>query len=306
MTNLCTSNQAVPYADAASRLPIAHTEKTIPFEIHTLKWIEKNRWPQHAVPQRHNHFEIIWVKCGTGVHLIDLEKHEIEDDTIYYLTPGQVHLLKASRHSEGYLISFSAEFIGLAEDHINLAFTSELSYACSQSPVIQVSEAMKDEMQDILERMMKEYNNYFLLRAEVLKGFLKIFLIYLTRQSEKFRQKSAPNQNAGLVKRFLSLLDKNFMSKKMVADYARELCVTPNYLNEMVKKVSGIPASEHIKRRIILEAKRQASYTDVSMKEIAYNLGFNDTSHFSKFFKNASGISFTDFKKKQRHPYHLC
>ncbi|MCW3111245.1 MAG: helix-turn-helix protein, partial [Segetibacter sp.] len=66
---------------------------------------------------------------------------------------------------------------------------------------------------------------------------------------------------------------------------------------EIVKKTSGTPASDHIKHRIVLEAKRHAAYSDVSMKEIAYSLGFDDVAHFSKYFKNATGINFTDFKK---------
>lgn len=99
------------------------------------------------------------------------------------------------------------------------------------------------------------------------------------------------------MRKFLSLLEKNYTQKRMVTDYAEELVVTPSYLNEVVKKISGFPASHHIQQRIVLEAKRQAAFSNVTMKEIAYNLGFDDTAHFSKFFKNASGMSFTDFKK---------
>lgn len=298
ITNIHSLSKAATLHETGSLLPIGHTENKLPFEIHTLEWIEKNRWPQNAAPHRHNHFEIIWVQQGSGIHLIDLEKYEIGDNNIYCITPGQVHLFKANEGSHGYLISFSTEFLCLAEDNFDLLFNTGLFYTFSQTPVIHLTKAMKDEMDEIAEKMMKEFDNYFLLRAEILRGFLKIFLIYLTRQFEKSSQHADQSRNTGLVKKFIALLDKNFTSKKMVADYANELCVTPNYLNEIVKKITGFPASEHIKNRIILEAKRQASYTHASMKEIAYNLGFNDTSHFSKFFKNACGINFTNFKNE--------
>jgi AraC family transcriptional activator of pobA len=88
------------------------------------------------------------------------------------------------------------------------------------------------------------------------------------------------------------------IAKKMVSAYARDLHVTANYLNETVKKASGSPASYHIQQRIILEAKRKARHVRTSMKEIAYGLGFADLAHFSKYFKRASGINFTDFKKE--------
>jgi AraC-like DNA-binding protein len=93
-------------------------------------------------------------------------------------------------------------------------------------------------------------------------------------------------------------VEQKFITHKKVTEYADHLAVTPNYLNEIVKRASGFPASHHIQQRIVLEAKRHATYSDSSMKEIAYHLGFDDIAHFSKFFKNVVGQSFTDFKKQ--------
>jgi AraC-like DNA-binding protein len=94
------------------------------------------------------------------------------------------------------------------------------------------------------------------------------------------------------------LLENNFIQKRSVSAYAKELFVTPNYLNYMVKKSSGYPASHHIRHRIILEAKRKIRNTGTPMKQVAYELGFEDLSHFSKFFKKVSGINFTSFKNE--------
>jgi AraC-like DNA-binding protein len=279
-------------------LDIGKSAANVPFEVHTMEWIATNRWQQNEVPHRHSYFVIIWVKKGAGTHLIDADKYTIEDNTVYCLTPGQVHLLKADPGIDGYVISFTAEFLSLNEDNFNILFNTGLFYTFSHSSVIKVSPDMAEEMGDIVDKLMKEYSNFFLLRAEILRGFLKIFLIYLTRQFEGADQHAQQPKNIELVKRFLSLLEKQYSTKKMVSDYADELAVTPNYLNEVVKKVSGFPASHHIQQRIVLEAKRQAAWSDISMKEIAYGLGFDDVAHFSKFFKNVSGASFTDFRKE--------
>lgn len=280
-------------------LEIGKSVANVPFEIHTMEWIAQNRFQQNEVPHRHSYFVIIWVKKGAGVHFIDVDKYELEDNTVYCLTPGQVHLLKVNGPADGYVISFTAEFLHLNEDNFNLLFNTGLFYTFSHSPVIKVSEEMSEDMGGIVTKMMKEYDNFFLLRAEILRGFLKIFLIYLTRQFEGADpQAQQQPRNVELAKKFLSLLEKQFTTKKMVADYADQLAVTPNYLNEVVKKVSGFPASHHIQQRIILEAKRQAAYSDSSMKEIAWHLGFDDVAHFSKFFKNVAGTSFSDFRKE--------
>ena len=95
----------------------------------------------------------------------------------------------------------------------------------------------------------------------------------------------------------MELLDKNFKEKKMVAEYAAQLLVTPNYLNRIVKKITGFSAGHHIRQRVVLEAKRMGRYSDAGMKEIAYDLGFLDSAHFSRFFKTFGGINFSEFKR---------
>jgi YesN/AraC family two-component response regulator len=100
-----------------------------------------------------------------------------------------------------------------------------------------------------------------------------------------------------LVSRFMEHLNNHFATKKLVSDYADDLCISPNYLNTIIKKATGFPASHHIQQCIIREAKCRALRSGVMMKEIAYDLGFNDLAHFSKFFKNYSGSSFSSFMK---------
>ena len=84
----------------------------------------------------------------------------------------------------------------------------------------------------------------------------------------------------------------------MVSDYARELAISANYLNHVMKRFTGFTASHHIQQHTILEAKRRALYLGTSMKETAYSLGFEDLAHFSKFFKKNAGTSFREFKNQ--------
>ena len=270
----------------------------LPFEIHTIEWVMKNRWGQQASPRRHNYYKIIWVKQGGGTYLVDLDKHGISNNTVYCQAPGQIYLFNAGEHTTGYVVSFTAEFLGIHENNFEPLHDPGFLNACAHAPVIKVNDEMQREMEEIIEKMVKEYDNFFLLRSEILKGFLKIFLIYLTRQFERPAKYQHRTKNTALTDKFLALLEKNYTTCKMVSDYAEELFVSSNYLNEIVKKVSGFPASYHIRQRIVLEAKRQAIYVNASMKEIAYHLGFDDIAHFSKFFKNVSGMSFTEFKKE--------
>jgi|GEM_PF-173220 len=277
-------------------LAAAKPEKGRQFDLYTLTWIQENRPFRENDPQRLANFEIIWIQKGSGSFLVDLQQYTIEEGAIYCFTPGQLRLFQAVGELKGYYISLSPEFLYMAENQIDFSFLA-LQYNDGKNlPVIHTDKEMKYELEDILVKMIKEMGNYFFLRTEILQGLLKIFMIYLSRGFDLKREDCTVDKDTLKVKRFMDLLKKNFTTHKMVADYARELCLTPSHLNKIVKKVSGFPASYHIQQQIILEAKRQAIYYGLSMKEVASSLGFDDYLHFSKFFKNNSGMNFTCFK----------
>ncbi|SHN13214.1 AraC-type DNA-binding protein [Chitinophaga sp. CF418] len=279
-------------------------EKThLPFKIYKLDDGTANNHLMNNVPHQHNSFELIWVLEGNGHYWVDSEQHEVGPHQIYCLTPGQVHQFRLNRNIKGYVITFSQEFLLMPKDNAALIFHPNSFHQLAGTTVIRLNEDMRTEMEDLVIKMLKEFDNFLLLRSEILRGLLNIFMIYLTRQYRPAVQPPSKQGNRALVSRFFSIVEKKYMVFKLVADYADELAVTPNHLNEMVKKVSGFPASHHIRQRVVLEAKRQATYSGSSMKEIAYSLGFDDIAHFSKFFKNFSGRSFTDYKKDAMQQY---
>ncbi|WP_343303629.1 helix-turn-helix domain-containing protein [Chitinophaga niabensis] len=255
------------------------------FEIHTLEWFAKNQ-----VNAKHHTYEILWVKRGEGFLKMGSEESEITRQTVYCLQPGQLKQLVPAEKLEGYYISMSADFLQLAETTLSFSLLS------AQNDLLQIpiDEETETEVEEILSKMRKEFVNYFSFRLEILKGLFKIFLLYTSR---KYSYTVIFTKDAELLRRFMQLLKEHFITKKMVTDYAYELNITPSYLNQVVKKISGYTASYHIQQYLVKEAKRLAIHSNRSMKEIAYALGFNDMAHFSKFFKNNSGVNFTNFKK---------
>lgn len=234
--------------------------------------------------KRYSNFEIVWIQ-PTPVNVTQAETGlttEFEH-VVYCISPGQVYKALPGYLHKGIIISFSLDFISKVEGYYDLIFNSGLFYTYTRAPIITIDE----EITGVLAQIEKEFGQHFLYRTEILRAYLKIILIYLSRlyQHNTMEIESYGDNNILLIKKFISLLDKNHATKTMVADYADKLCITPNHLNTIVKKISGMTASQHINQRLILEVKRQALNTDASMKEIAYNLGFTDPAHFSKFFK---------------------
>jgi AraC-like DNA-binding protein len=153
-----------------------------------------------------------------------------------------------------------------------------------------------DEMEALLLNLEKEYNSNAELKAEISSSLLRLLLLQLARKVVTGDTMEQYRSDVLLVRDFINLIDTHFMSEKKVAAYARKLSIDPNYLNIKVKRITGHTASYHIQQRILLEAKHKMSSDGMNLKQIAYYLGYEDTSHFSKFFKKSEGATFTEFK----------
>lgn len=277
------------------------TRDDLPFDIHTLQCKLAAPDGQWHRPHRQKSFEMIWVKKGSGFHIIDQIIYPVDDNRMFFAIPGQLHHFTVDPDAEGYIISFKESFLTQAEDDFDGVHPSGLFPILYQSPSIKIEDDLSGDLSEISGKMLKESTNYYWLRAEILRRYLKLFLIHINRQFEVFVDRIGRKGNYPLVRKFISLVERHYKEKKSVNEYAAQLLVSPSYLNELVKKNSGHPASYHIQQRIVLEAKRKAIYSGSSMKEIACHLGFSNSAHFSKFFKNAVGNNFSDFRKSAPH-----
>lgn len=262
-----------------------------PFQIRSLEACEQDLTRSGA-------YEIIWTKSASGCMTVDHQDYCVASNTIYCVSPGQWRAMQFNHNPEGYYLQCSTEFVYMAEAELNTNFLS-------MRPVLQDNLLMvpvDDEMQQaeaFLLKIRKEAEREGVMQPELLQALFRIFMLYLSRAIvEQTREEATPTgRDTEMVRQFMQLLRRDFTRKKLVADYAADLCVTPQYLSRLVKKVSGLTVSQHIQQSIILEAKRQAAHSNNSMKEIAFRLGFNDTAHFSKFFKNCTGMNFSTYKQ---------
>lgn len=273
-------------------------EKEITLDIQTLQWLYENQRKQLEMPHRHQHIEILWIRKGNGVLDIDLQTHRMGNDMLYCIVPGQLHQLEVDEAIDGYLISFPESLLMGGNDDFELLYRCGLFHLLTSSPGIRMEPEVAEEIDEIITRLKKELYNGYLLRTDIIRKYTSIFLIHLARQFDSAFRFPVQARNVRLVQSFISLVEKRYMTWRLVKDYAAELAVTPNYLNEIVKRISGHSAGYHIRQRVVLEARRRAASSDASMKEIAYHLGFDDIAHFSKFFKTVYGKNFTDFKKE--------
>ncbi|WP_346320506.1 helix-turn-helix domain-containing protein [Chitinophaga sp. YIM B06452] len=260
----------------------------VPFRIQSIR-------SACAAPQKDHELRIIHIANGAGAYYEQNKLVETGGDSLFFLhnpTPGRVEI---SEESQGQVYSFTHEFI----QHIPLVHELSMFGAEHMSSAILVDSPVKQEVELILQKIRAEYESERHYRLDIIRDYLKIIVRHISRSVHHQQQSWSASRKTGLVRQFLQLLDQQYTALKKVTHYAEKLHVTSNHLNTTLKDITGITASEHIRRRVISEAKllalRRENY---SMKEIAYHLGFEDKSHFSKYFKNASGKNFTNYKKE--------
>ena len=278
------------------------------FVYRTMEEIESMQDPSMAMePHRHNYYTIIWVRKGTGSHHIDFRSYDVKDDTIYFLTPEQVHYLQTNKGTQGYVLLFTPDFLhehGLSQQWIE---NTGFFFRCDDLAPFRLNKEMDSHnLEHLVHHIRDEFISGSDFYLDAIGSWLKLFLLECKRLSMQSDIQLEPRTNtkAVLVKQFRDLLENHYKEWHKVGDYARELHITPNYLNEVISLETGKSAKDFILNRIMLEAKRFAGFAEISAKEVAYDLGFDDPSHFSKLFRQQQNQSFSEFRDLIRKKYH--
>ncbi len=290
------------------RLILKYNGEKANFVFRTMEEIEgyQKSSPKATPPHRHNYYTIIWVKKGTGVHTIDFRSYDVKADTIYFLTPEQVHDLQLEKGAVGYVLLFTPDFT--SEYGLSLQFIENTGFffRCDDLAPFNIPAGVdSNNLEHLVYHIRDEFITASTYYLDAIGSWLKLFLLECKRLSMQVEPVPEPRTStkAVLVKQFRDLLENHYNAWHKVADYARELHITPNYLNEVLSVETGTSAKDFILDRIMLEAKRYAGFAELSAKEVAYTLGFEDPSHFSKLFRQHQQKSFTQFREETRKKY---
>ena len=163
-------------------------------------------------------------------------------------------------------------------------------------PILQLTKETYTTFKLTLEELAKELVGVRQIDKEVTSLLFQLAIKKIQRlyiNQEHYQKVAAMDE---YIQRFYQLVEQHFRSESKVSFYAKKLKITPNYLNIRTKKVLNQSASEVIHQRVLLEIKRLLIVTDLSVKEIAYSLSFNDTSYFNNFFKKKEGLTPGEFR----------
>lgn len=245
-------------------------------------------------------YSIVWYHKGRGKHIIDDKEYEIKDNTLFFLSPYNLHFFRDIEDEEIVTcIVFSKESLINVDKNIRDKVYSNvyssgqgITYLEIDSSVESILRSITEEMQSELSAVEKKCMHY-----EYMAFLLSIFLINLVRSKRKcHKDKIEPSNSIDCFNNFYNLVEKDFARHHSVQYYAERLCISNSSLYKIVKQYSQSTPSEIIENRVVAEAKRLLTSTDLSNKEIAEVLCFKDDSHFTKFIKRITGSNPKDFR----------
>lgn len=268
------------------------------FRIQRMEDIYAERQGITDEPHRHDYYTILLVKEATGKHIVDFTAYPFSANQVFFVSPGQVHQVIEEKKSTGYVILFSDEFLG--ENNIPCYFIDDLNLFNDHghTPPLPVNNEEYVRLSGFCEAMINIQESEIKYKEQAISSYIKLFLIHgnnvCTLQNDNPQNQEAANS---ILRNFKILVNEHFAAWHQTTDYANELNVTPDYLNRVIKSLTGKTAKEFIQARIIIEAKRLITFSSLSAKEIGYELGFNEPANFSAFFKKNTGLPPSQFNK---------
>jgi AraC-like DNA-binding protein len=289
-------------------LPFQGSEK-LEFKIYRVQGIEIQRkdYPHKTeLPHKHNYYELCFFTGGSGEHEIDFKTHQIVSPGIHFLRPGQVHLIKRGEAYQGYLLVFSEEFFNLNFSNLEIIPGYPLITSLENGPILNLDDEQYTEFFQLIKNIENELVNNDKEAKEITIAYLKILFLKLRQEFSKLvsTKNEADRSMKKTVYRFNQLVEDNYNQIHHVKEYAEVLGESPIQLNRAVKSVTGKTASEIIIERLILEAKRLLIYSDLSNKEVAYKLNYEDPSYFARIFRKKTGMTPSAFRLNMKERYY--
>jgi len=234
---------------------------------------------------RHDFYKIGLLTAGRGYLAADFSDYALRPPMLLHFAPGVVHGWRPTAMPRGYTINFERSFIG--DDPLEQAKVAGAPIFCLHSgpKVLPLNAQQSSLFEGLARAMQRECQSRGTDHAVALRSYLRIWLIEANRIAEAREPSRWNDRGTALTNQFLCLVGGDFRSLSAVSEYAARLRVTPSHLNETVRRTLGKTAGEVIRGRILLEAQRLLRHSELSVSEIAYQLGFEDPSYFARFFR---------------------
>lgn len=263
-----------------------HTLPALPFLASDQRTAFGEHWPSHRI----DFYAIIWFTEDSDVHFIDFESYPIKENTVYLIAQHQVHSIPSKLLPKAKTIVFAASFFHRIEE----PFLRQL-FLPFVNDGITIPAQMREPLVSLFNLIVLENNGQSDLT--LLLKYTTAFLWHLYRF--KNHQLSVNGGEDSRIIKLFYLLEEHYTEEKSAGFYAQQIGLTPKRINEILREKTGMTISQLLYQLLLIEAKRELFHGRLSIKEIAYHLGFTDQSYFARFFKKHTGITPEEFREKE-------
>ncbi|WP_109434152.1 AraC family transcriptional regulator [Aquimarina sp. AU119] len=239
---------------------------------------------------------ILWFESDLNELIIDGKSHIFFKNQIVFLTEFHRVIIKDVKQIR--FLRFNRPFYCILDHDTEVGCKGILFFGASQLPVIQIPEEEVDKFETLWKMFTIEMQSDDSLQIEMLQMMLKRYLILCARIYKSQENYPSKKEDSDMVREFNFLVEQHFKTKHSVSEYAGLLHKSPKTLSNIFSKIGSKTPLQYIQDRKMLEARRLLHYTNKQIKEIAYEIGYDDIQTFSRFFKKQEGISPSEFKEK--------
>lgn len=247
-----------------------------------------------------DYIKVLYLPVGYEL-TVDFTHYNIRKPSLFFINSNQFMRLDKAGEEQGYFMYYNRDFYCVQIHDAEVACDGLLFNNIYQVPVTELSPKENTIILSLYEQILEEFELQASTQEEMLRIYLKQIIIRATRlwkEQQLGKLNSEPNQEIEFFRDFSRLVEIHFRKKHSVSDYADMLGVAAKTLSNKFKRHDLPQPNEVIKDRIVLEAKRLLNYTGLSVKQIAYDLGYEDPAYFNRLFTNKAGSSPAVFRKK--------
>jgi AraC family transcriptional activator of pobA len=244
-------------------------------------------------PRRIMRYVLVYCTYNRLSIIIDEKEFHIVAGEVITITSGQIHSIVWPLKAKGYILEFTLDFFCKNDKDIELIFHNGLFCHFAMNEVIAVGKSFVEEQLSLIQEELREQPYQYLISVHS-----RIELILVAINRAKVKRGDEIWKPEALFLKFLEAVRSNFEHNYSVRQFADMLGTTEIKLNELAKLHAGKTAQNVIYGLVTSEAKRLLIYGGLSIKEVAYQLGFNDPFYFSNFFKKQTKFSPKLYKEK--------
>ena len=243
-------------------------------------------------PHRLNFYAILIITDGEVNHIVDFKVHTLRKHDVMVISKGQTHAFDESSAYIGYLAVFTEAFMQKYMAQSTIAQINHLyNYFLNQEKINN-----PDINQILIGVLKEELNSTSASLPNIVGALLSVYLLKLNEANTHIASIPVDNKYLEYFNHFRLLIEQNYSKTRDAKVYASEIAISYKHLNDVCKEIVKITAKSFIDSYVILEAKRLLVSTSLSVKEIAFSLGFDESTNFLKYFKKHTSLTPLEFR----------